>query len=153
MFMQGSLKTQTHWKIGIVTARFNSEITEPLETGAFERLIELGLKPEQIIRARVPGAVEIPLTASLLLDRECDAIIALGAVIQGETKHFDYVCNAVERGCSEVMLRSKKPVIFGVLTTNDEAQAHARIGGKHGHKGRDCAEVAVEMLNLAEMIL
>jgi 6,7-dimethyl-8-ribityllumazine synthase len=138
--------------VGIVTARFNHEITEKLETGAYERLIELGLKAEQIIRARVPGAVEIPLTAKLLLERECDAIIALGAVIQGDTKHFDYVCNAVERGCTEVMLQSKKPVIFGVLTTGDEEQALARVGGAHGHKGRDAADVAVEMLNLVESI-
>lgn len=152
MFMQGTLQPQARWKIGIVTARFNSEITEKLETGAFERLIELGIKTEQVIRVRVPGAVEIPLAAKLLLDRECDAVIALGAVIQGDTKHFDYVCNAVERGCTEVMLSTKKPVIFGVLTTNDEEQALARVGGAHGHKGRDAAEVAVEMLNLADMI-
>ena len=152
MFMQGTLQPQARWKIGIVTARFNSEITEKLETGAFERLIELGVKTEQIIRVRVPGAVEIPLAAKLLLDRECDAVIALGAVIQGDTKHFDYVCNAVERGCTEVMLSTKKPVIFGVLTTNDEEQALARVGGAHGHKGRDAAEVAVEMLNLADLI-
>src|ERR1700688_554260 len=126
MFMQGSLKAQSRWKIGLVTARFNHEITEPLETGAFERLLELGLKAEQVIRVRVPGAVEIPLIADLLLDRECDAIIALGAVIQGETKHFDYVCRSVERGCSEVMMRTKKPVIFGVLTTDNEEQARDR---------------------------
>lgn len=152
MFMQGSLKPQSRWKIGIVTARFNHEITEALETGAYERLLELGLKTEQIIRARVPGAVEIPLVAQQLLDRECDAIIALGAVIQGDTKHFDYVCNSVERGCTSVMLATKKPVVFGVLTTDNEAQAKARIGGEHGHKGRDAADVVVEMLNLMDMI-
>ena len=152
MLLQGQLKPQSHWKIGIVTARFNHAITEQLETGAYERLIELGVKPEQIIRSRVPGAVEIPLTAMLLLDRECDAVIALGAVIQGDTKHFDYVCNAVERGCTEVMLRSKKPVIFVVLTTNDEEQALARIGGAHGHKGRDAADTALEMLSLVDII-
>ena len=152
MFMQGSLKPHSNWKIGIVTARFNHEITEALEIGAFERLIEIGFKAEQIIRARVPGAIEIPLAAALLLDRECDAIIALGAVIQGETKHFDYVCSSVERGCTQVMLRTKKPVVFGVLTTDNEEQARERIGGKHGHKGRDAADVAVEMLNLMELI-
>jgi len=152
MFMQGTLEPHSSWKIGIVTARFNQEITEALETGAYERLIELGVKAEHIIRARVPGAIEIPLTAALLLDRECDAIIALGAVIQGDTKHFDYVCNSVESGCTRVMLDTKKPVIFGVLTTETEAQAKERIGGSHGHKGRDAAEVAIEMLNLMEQI-
>ena len=79
MFIQGSLKSQSRWKIGMVTSRFNSEITEPLETGAYERLIELGINPEQIVRVRVPGAVEIPLAARLLIDRECDAVIALEA--------------------------------------------------------------------------
>lgn len=152
MFVQGTLKPNPRWKIGIVTARFNSEITEPLETGAYERLIELGVTPAQIVRTRVPGAVEIPLAAAWLFDRECDAVIALGAVIQGETKHFDYVCNSVERGCTDLMQRLKKPVVFGVLTTDTDKQAQDRIGGKHGHKGRDAADVAVEMLNLMDLI-
>ena len=152
MFMQGSLEIQSRWKIGIVTARFNHEITESLENGCYERLIEMGLKPEQITRVRVPGAVEIPLAARRLIDRAHDGVIALGAVIQGDTKHFDYVCNSVERGCTQVMLDTKKPVIFGVLTTNDEQQAQERIGGAHGHKGRDAADTAVEMLNLMDMI-
>lgn len=146
------MKPNPRWKIGIVTSRFNTEITEKLETGAYERLMELGMKPEQVIRVRVPGAVEIPLTASLLLQSQCDGVIALGAVIQGDTKHFDYVCNAVERGCTEVMLQTKKPVIFGVLTTNDEQQAWERVGGSHGHKGRDAADVVIEMLNLVDEI-
>ena len=152
MFLQGKLEPQSRWKIGIVTARFNQEITERLETGCYERLMELGLKPEQVVRVRVPGAVEIPLAASKLMDRAYDCVVALGAVIQGDTKHFDYVCQAVERGCNEVMLSSKKPVIFGVLTTDTEEQAEARVGGAHGHKGRDAADAAVEMLNLMDMI-
>lgn len=152
MHIQGTLKPQDRWKIGIVTSRFNSEITESLETGAFQRLIELGVSAEKIVRVRVPGAVEIPLTARLLIDSECDAVIALGAVIRGETSHYDYVCNAVERGCTQVMLETKKPVVFGVLTTENEEQARDRIGGAHGHKGRDAADVAVEMLNLMDLI-
>lgn len=152
MFIQGKLEAQSRWKIGIVTARFNHQITERLETGCYERLLELGVKPDQITRVRVPGAVEIPLAAQKLIDRAHDGVIALGAVIQGDTKHFDYVCNAVERGCTEVMLATKRPVIFGVLTTNDEAQAEARVGGEHGHKGRDAADTAVEMLNLMDSI-
>jgi 6,7-dimethyl-8-ribityllumazine synthase len=152
MFIQGSLQPKARWKIGIVTARFNHEITERLETGAYERLIELGVKPEQILRVRVPGAVEVPLAALRLIERECDAVIALGAVIQGDTKHFDYVCNSVERGCTEVMLKTKKPVIFGVLTTDNEQQAEERVGGSHGHKGRDAADTAVEMISLMESL-
>ena len=153
MFIQGSLEAQSRWKIGIVTSRFNHEITERLETGCYERLIELGVKPEQITRVRVPGAVEIPIAAQKMIDRAvADCVIALGAVIQGDTKHFDYVCNSVERGCTQVMLESQRPVIFGVLTTNDEKQAEERVGGRHGHKGHDAADTAVEMLNLLDMI-
>ncbi len=150
--LQGSLQIQSRWKIALVTSRFNQEITELLEKGAYERLLELGVSPERIIRVRVPGAVEIPLAALQLLDSDCDAVIALGAVIRGETSHYDYVCNSVERGCSQVMLQTKKPVVFGVLTTDNEEQALARVGGAHGHKGREAAEVAVEMLNLADLI-
>lgn len=152
MFLQGQLKPQPRWKIGIVTSRFNTEITSKLEEGAFNRLLELGVTDHQIIRVRVPGAIEIPLAASLLLRRECDAVIALGAVIQGDTKHFDYVCNSVERGCTQLMLETKKPVVFGVLTTDNEEQAFERVGGSHGHKGRDAAEVAIEMLSLADLV-
>lgn len=143
---------QSRWKVGIVTSRFNNEITERLEGGCYERLLELGMKPDQITRVRVPGAVEIPLAASHLIDRAYDGVIALGAVIQGDTKHFDYVCNAVERGCTELMMASKRPVIFGVLTTNDERQAEERVGGSHGHKGKDAADTLVEMLNLLDSI-
>jgi len=152
MIRQGGLQVVERWKIGVVTSRFNSNITEGLEKGAYDRLLELGMKADHIVRVRVPGAVEIPLAALHLLERDCDAVIALGAVIRGETTHYDYVCNSVERGCSQVMLQTKKPVVFGVLTTENEEQALDRIGGAHGHKGRDAAEVAVEMLNLADLI-
>lgn len=152
MTIQGTLEIQDRFKIGIVTSRFNAEITEKLEAGAYARLIELGMNTEKIVRVRVPGAVEIPLAALHLLESDCDAVIALGCVIRGETTHYDYVCNSVERGCTQVMLQTKKPVVFGVLTTENEEQAEARVGGAFGHKGRDAAEVAVEMLNLADRI-
>lgn len=152
MAIQGDLKANARWKIGIVTARFNSEITEKLESGALARLHELGVTADQIKQVRVPGAVEIPLVAQRLLSADCDGVIALGCVIQGDTKHFDYVCNSVERGCTQVMLETKKPVIFGVLTTDNDEQAEARVGGAHGHKGRDAAEVLVEMLNLMDTL-
>src|SRR5690606_38585150 len=111
-----------------------------------------GVDSEHVTRVRVPGAVEIPLAAAQLLEKGYDGVVALGAVIRGETSHYDYVCQSVERGCSELMLKTKKPVVFGVLTTDNEDQAEARVGGAHGHKGRDAAEVIVEMLNLAEMM-
>ncbi len=152
MIRQGNLKVSESWKIGLVTSRFNSAITEVLEAGCYQRLLELGVKDEHIVRVRVPGAVEIPLAGLKLLERDCDAVVALGAVIRGETSHYDYVCNSVERGCTQVMLQTKKPVVFGVLTTENEEQAEARVGGAHGHKGKEAAEVAIEMLSLADII-
>jgi len=152
MIVQGKLEVLSRWKIGVVTARFNEEITYKLEDGALARLRELGATAEQIVAVRVPGAVEVPLAAKILFDRGCDAVIALGAVIQGDTKHFDYVCASVERGCTTLALTVGKPVIFGILTTDDEEQAFERVGGSHGHKGRDAAEAAVEMISLSELL-
>ena len=83
---------------------------------------------------------------------DADAVIALGAVIRGETSHYDYVCNAVERGCSQVQLEFMKPVVFGVLTTENEEQAFDRLGGKHGHKGKEAAQVAIEMISVLKEI-
>ena len=131
-----------------MTSRFNDEITSKLLEGALDRLVELGAKQDQIWSLSVPGAVEIPLAAQALLKKGCDAVIALGAVIRGETAHFDYVCRSVERGCTQVALESGRPVAFGVLTTDTDEQAMERIGGRHGHKGREAADVAVEMIQL-----
>jgi 6,7-dimethyl-8-ribityllumazine synthase len=139
-------------RIGIVTSRFNPEITSVLKQGALQRLGELGIKTEQILAVDVPGAYEIPLAAKWLLEKQCDAVLALGAVIRGETPHFDYVCQAVERGCSTLALEFSRPVVFGVLTTDNEEQAVARIGGAMGHKGREAAEVAIEMIKLRKFL-
>lgn len=152
MLLQGEFKINPNWKVAIVTSRFNREITESLEKGAIERLLELGVKDLQIRQVRVPGAVEIPLVIQRMLESDCDGAIALGAVIRGETAHFDYVCSSVERGCTEVMLKTKKPVVFGVLTTDTDEQAKDRIGGRHGHKGRDAAEVVIEMMDLVDKL-
>jgi 6,7-dimethyl-8-ribityllumazine synthase len=133
----------------VVTSRFNSEITEKLEAGALDYLESLAEQYEiDVMAVRVPGAVEIPLAAQALLDRGCDGVVTLGAVIRGETSHYDYVCNSVERGVSELMLKYKKPIGFGVLTTENDEQAEARAGGKHGNKGQEAAEVVVEMIGL-----
>jgi 6,7-dimethyl-8-ribityllumazine synthase len=151
MRIQGQLNPQDI-RVGIVTSRFNIEITEKLEHGAIERLTELGLADNQIIAVRVPGAIEIPLAAEALLELGCDGVIALGAVIRGETSHYDYVCNAVERGCTLLQLESGRPVVFGVLTTENEEQALDRVGGRHGHKGTEAAEVVVEMVDLMKKL-
>jgi len=136
-------------KIGVVTARFNHEITEKLEEGALEYLqASSSVSPIDILSVQVPGAVEIPVACQALFDAGCDGVVALGAVIRGETSHYDYVCNSVERGISQLMLEYKKPIAFGVLTTENEEQAWARVGGAHGHKGQEAAEVVVEMIGL-----
>ncbi|MGE0762461.1 MAG: 6,7-dimethyl-8-ribityllumazine synthase [Bdellovibrionales bacterium] len=150
--MQGDVTWSSDLVVGVVTSRFNREITEPLEAGAVARLEEAGLVKGNIVQIRVPGAFEIPLAARWLLEEGCAAVIGLGAVIRGETAHFDYVCQAVERGLTTLQLETGRPVVFGVLTTDDEEQARERIGGRHGHKGRDAAEVALEMLNLETKI-
>jgi 6,7-dimethyl-8-ribityllumazine synthase len=137
-------------KIGVVTARFNSEITELLEQGALNELKEMGCS--DIRPVRVAGAFEIPLAAKALLDSGCDGVVALGAVIRGETTHYDYVCAAVERGCTELALTTGKPVGFGVLTTENDEQAMARAGGAHGNKGAEAAQVTVEMVRLIQMV-
>jgi 6,7-dimethyl-8-ribityllumazine synthase len=143
-----NLQIAPEWRVGVVTSRFNDEITSKLEEGALARLRELGAKDEQIMRLSVPGAVEIPLAAQALLKKGCAGVIALGAVIRGETAHFDYVCRSVERGCSDVALEFGRPVAFGVLTVDNDEQALDRVGGRHGHKGVEAAEVVAEMIQL-----
>lgn len=139
--------------IAVVVSAFNQDITGALKQGALERLKELGFDSELITLVEVPGAVEIPFAAQLLAKAgQVRAIIALGAVIRGETTHYDYVCDQVSQGCQRVMLDYTLPVIFGVLTTENEAQAWDRLGGSHGHKGRDAADCAVMMHSIQEQL-
>ena len=139
---------KTTLKIGVVTSRFNSEITERLESGAIDYLTGINEAVVEILSVRVPGAVEIPLACKALFEAGCDGVVALGAVIRGDTAHFDYVCNSVERGVTELMLREGKPIGFGVLTVDTDEQAEERVGGKHGHKGIEAAQVTYEMIGL-----
>ena len=140
-------------QIAIVVAEFNHEITEKLLSGALKRLAEAHIPLAHIQVVWVPGAIEIPLVVKLLAEQQsAHAIIALGAVIRGDTSHYDYVCNQVSEGCQQVMMAYDLPVIFGVLTTEDEDQALARVGGEHGHKGRDAAEAALAMLSLLKQL-
>lgn len=148
--LKPSPKKQRPLRIAVVTARFNEEITSKLEDGAFDLLEEIGA---EILSVKVPGAVEIPLAIQALFDRKIiDGVVALGCVIRGDTSHYDYVCQSVERGCSQLMLQYKKPVGFGVLTTENEEQAIARAGGVHGNKGYEAAQVVVEMIGLLKEI-
>lgn len=139
--------------IAIVASEFNSSITEKLLEGAISRLKDHGKTDNDIHIIRVPGAVEIPLTAKLLaMSNQYQAIIALGAVIRGETSHYDYVCEQVSQGCQQVMMAYTIPVIFGILTTENDEQAEERTGGKHGHKGKDAADAAIQMINVVNAL-
>ena len=135
-------------KIGIVTSRFNEPVTSKLYAGCVERLQQLDVTLQEEDSCWVPGAVEIPLIAQRYAQRGYDAVICLGAVIRGETTHYDYVCQAVSYGCQRVALDFDVPVIFGILTTENGEQAFDRLGGAHGHKGRDAADTAVEMVKI-----
>lgn len=143
-------KNSPRLKIAVVTARFNHEITSLLEAAALDLLEGLNC---EILAVSVPGAVEIPLTIQALFEaQKVDGAVALGAVIRGETTHYEEVCRSVERGCSILMLEHKKPIGFGILTTENEEQALARAGGEHGNKGADAAQVVIEMIGLLKEI-
>jgi len=137
----------TSKKFGILVSEWNDEITESLFSGAVDTLLKHGAKKENIFRKNVPGSFELPLAAQWLAAmEEIDAIICIGCVIQGETRHFDFICDAVANGITNVGLKFNKPVIFGVLTPNNQQQALDRAGGKHGNKGDEAAITAIKML-------
>jgi 6,7-dimethyl-8-ribityllumazine synthase len=136
-------------KFAIVVAEWNEEITEALYEGAYNGLISLGAQKSNIIRKNVPGTFELTLGSLQMADKKnIDAVISLGCVIQGDTPHFDYICQAVAYGITEVNIKTKKPVIFGVLTVLNKKQAEERAGGKLGNKGEEPAVTAVKMLEL-----
>jgi len=135
-------------KIGIVVSEWNDQITDSLLSATHEVLSAHGAKPKNIIIKYVPGSFELPLAAQYLASqKDIDAVICLGCVIQGETRHFDFICDAVANGITNVGLKYNKPVIFGVLTTNNLQQALDRAGGKHGNKGEEAGITAVKMLS------
>lgn len=134
----------------IIVSEWNEEVTESLYNGAYETLLENGIPKENIQKHYVPGSFELSLGAQWLAEKkEVDAVICLGCVIQGETRHFDFICDAVAHGVTNVSLKYNKPVIFGVLTPNTQQQALDRAGGKHGNKGDEAAFTALKMLGLA----
>ena len=136
-------------KVGIVAARFNEFIVSKLVSGAQDALVRHGVADEDIALAWVPGAFEIPLAAKRMAQSgEYDAVIALWAVIRGATSHYDLVCSEVSKGIANVTLSSDVPVMFGVLTTDTIEQAIERAGTKAGNKGAECAQGAIEMVNL-----
>ncbi len=137
------------FRFGIVVAQWNSQITEALYKGAHEILLKNGALQENILTIQVPGSFELTSGADLLLSfKQVNTVICLGCVIQGETPHFDFICNAVANGISNVSIKHNKPIVFGVLTTDDLQQAIDRAGGKHGNKGEEAAVTAIQMAQL-----
>jgi 6,7-dimethyl-8-ribityllumazine synthase len=135
--------------IGLVVSEWNSDVTKALEEGAVSTLLEHGVLAENIQVRYVPGSFELPLGGQFLIESaHPDAIILLGCVIQGETRHFDFICNAVSNGCMDLGLKYGLPVIFGVLTTQNLEQALDRAGGRHGNKGTEAAITALKMVEL-----
>jgi 6,7-dimethyl-8-ribityllumazine synthase len=136
-------------RFGIVVSEWNPEITNALYQGAFDTLTKYGAKPNNIVREYVPGSFELTLGAQLMAMRhEFDAVICLGCVIQGETRHFDFICQAVAQGITNLNIEYNLPIIFGVLTPDTMQQAIDRAGGKHGNKGDEAAVTAIKMVAL-----
>ncbi|MDG3581344.1 6,7-dimethyl-8-ribityllumazine synthase [Galbibacter pacificus] len=133
-------------RFGIVVSEWNGKITEGLYNGALSALLDCGAVVENIIRWDVPGSFELTYGAKkMILKHEPDAIIVIGSVIQGETKHFDFVCSAAAQGIKDLNVKYNTPVIFCVLTDNTMQQAIDRSGGKHGNKGTEAAIAAIQM--------
>jgi len=137
------------FRFGIVVSQWNSEITGALYDGAYSALVQNGALTENIIEIFVPGSFELTSGADILLAaKKLDAVICLGCVIQGETRHFDFICTAVANGVTNVSVKHNKPVIFGVLTTDNLQQAKDRAGGKYGNKGEEAAVTAIMMAQI-----
>ena len=151
--LEGKVVAPEGMRVGIVASRFNSFIVEKLLEGAVDGLVRHGVEENNITACWVPGAFEIPLTAQKMARSDkYDAVICVGAVIRGSTSHYDYVCNEVSKGIAAVGLQTGKPVLFGVVTTENIEQAIERSGSKAGNKGYDCALAAIEMVNLMGQI-
>ena len=139
-------------RFGILVSEWNSSITESLFDATYETLIQNGANKKNILRRDVPGSFELTLGAQLFAtDKNIDAVICLGCVIQGETKHFDFICQAMADGLTNLNIKFNKPIIFGVLTTNTLKQAQDRSGGKHGNKGVEAAVTAIKMVRLQKI--
>ncbi len=151
--VEGNVVADEKMTVAIVASRFNEIIVNKLLGGAVDGLVRHGVIDDNITVAWVPGAFEIPLAAQKFAESgKYDAVICVGAVIRGQTSHYDYVCNEVSKGIAQVSLNNKVPVLFGIVTTENIEQAIARAGSKAGNKGYDCALSAIEMVNLLRQI-
>ncbi len=137
------------FRFGIVVSEWNPKITEGLFNGAMKALLDCGARKENIIRWDVPGSFELTFGCKkMIADQTVDVVIAIGSVVQGETKHFDFVCSATAQGIKDLNVLTNTPVIFCVLTDNTMQQAIDRSGGKHGNKGAEAAIAAIKMASL-----
>ncbi len=150
---KSKMPSAANMKFGIVVSEWNEEITEALYQGAYNTLIDNGTNPDNIIKKYVPGSFELTKGGKYMADyTDVDAIICLGCVIQGETPHFDFVCNGVTQGLTQLNLDYKVPFIFGLLTTLNQQQAKDRAGGKHGNKGDEAAITAIKMVHMGRSL-
>ncbi|WP_104734241.1 6,7-dimethyl-8-ribityllumazine synthase [Hanstruepera ponticola] len=145
---KASIPNAKNFRFGIVVSEWNDTITEGLYNGAYNALIENQVGQENILRWNVPGSYELIFGCKKMQEQQVDAVIAIGSVIQGETKHFDFVCDAVSQGIKDLNILHNTPVIFCVLTDNTMQQAIDRSGGKHGNKGTEAAIAAIKMAHL-----
>ncbi len=152
--IDGAMPSAESMSFGIVVAEWNPEITGALLQGAIDTLLSAGCLEENIVVKHVPGTFELPLGAKyLIINSDVDAVITLGCVIQGDTRHFDYVCGGVTQGVMSLQLEWDTPVAFGVLTVDNMQQALDRAGGEHGNKGVEAAATAIKMVALREEII
>ncbi len=151
--IEGKVVAPEGMRVGIVASRFNSFIVQKLLDGAVDGLVRHGVQEENITACWVPGAFELPLIASKMAAMDCyDAVICVGAVIRGSTTHYEMVCNETTKGIAQTALSSGKPVLYGVITTENIEQAIERAGSKAGNKGYDCALSAIEMVNVMKAL-
>ena len=148
---KATIPSAKDFRFGIVVSEWNAEITEGLYEGAYEALLDCGALGDNIIRWNVPGSFELTYGSKKMINsQKVDAVIAIGSVIQGETKHFDFVCSATAQGIKDLNVLYDTPVIFCVLTDNNMQQAKDRSGGKHGNKGAEAAIAAIKMAILGK---
>jgi 6,7-dimethyl-8-ribityllumazine synthase len=151
--LEGKVVAAEGMKVGIIASRFNEIIVNKLLGGAVDGLVRHGVEEKNITAAWVPGAFELPLLAQKMAKSgNYDAVICVGAVIRGDTSHYELVCNEAAKGIAHVGMETGIPVLFGVITTENIEQAIARAGSKAGNKGYDCALSAIEMVNLMRMM-
>jgi 6,7-dimethyl-8-ribityllumazine synthase len=149
----GEIPSAKDMRFGVVVSEWNIEITKKLLDGAYNTLLKHDAKEKNITVKWVPGSFELPLGAQLLAEsNKFDAIICLGCVVRGETRHFDFICSSVSQAIMDLGLEYNLPFIFGVLTPTNMEQAQARAGGKYGNKGDEAALTAIKMVNLQQMI-